>query len=738
MLLEDDKGEQEVVAAALTLEFDYEGVRVRPDEVSDEVGIERNLGEEARAQRLLEVHGAVELACASGYTPDFDSAANYLASISANEHAGCSFVAHSVPELRAQGFDIVVDSSYPFAVVAPAEAPWYALIEPDKRTDWFGIEFGIEVDGKPLNLVPALLELLESVSEGDSFEALAQIPARTRAVPTGDGRYVALPWERLARVLRVLSDLYPEDGKPRLSLPRAELFGLADLDSALSTDESPVAWRGEVAWVDRAKSVKRGPSFSPQPAALKATLRPYQHEGLMWLEHLRDNDVAGVLADDMGLGKTLQTIALLAREKEARRTELPSLIVAPTSLTGNWKRELEKFAPHIRTLVFTGAKRHRLQNRLDQAEVVITSYPVLIRDLTELQKRSYHYVIADEAQAIKNPRSLASTSVRSLTSRHRLAISGTPVENNLGELWSLFEFTMPGLLGSAEQFRRKFADPIERAGDEATLDALRGRVAPFILRRLKESVAQDLPPKTELVRAVDLDGDQRDLYESIRVAAHGEVRHAISEKGLAGSAVTILQALMQLRQVCCDPRLVAVESARDVKRSVKYDYFFELLEAQLAEGRRVLVFSQFARMLGLLSHGMRERDIKHVALTGATPDRQKVVDAFEAGRADVFLISLKAGGTGLNLVSADTVIHYDPWWNAAAQMQATDRAYRIGQKRPVFVYNLIASASVEERMLALQRRKRHLADTLLGAKGSAQFSLEDIKDLFAPLEDEKK
>jgi superfamily II DNA or RNA helicase len=737
LFVEDDKGEHETLAGVMTLEFDYEGVRVRPTGDTDDLGIERNSGAEDRAQRILESFGAVELSCVTSCTPPLDSEANYLVSLSESTHAGCSFAAYAIPELRSQGFDVVLDASYPFPVVATAEAPWYAVVEPDQRLDWFGVEFGIEVDGRPLNLVPALLELLESVAEGESFDALAHCPTRFRAVPTGDGRYVVVPWERLSRILRVLADLYPKDGEPRLSLDRAQWMGLADLDQAFTEGGGQIDWRGDVAWVERAKSVQRGPTFSPQPAALKATLRPYQHEGLMWLEHLRDNEVAGVLADDMGLGKTLQTIALLAREKEARRTELPSLIVGPTSLVGNWKRELEKFAPHIRALVFTGHKRHTLWSRFDQAEVVITSYPILIRDLPKLQERKYHYIIADEAQAIKNPRSQASTSLRALESRHRLAISGTPVENNLDELWSLFEFTMPGLLGTAEQFRKHFRDPIERAGNEETLVSLRGRVAPFILRRLKESVAKDLPPKTELVRAVDLDGDQRDLYESIRVAAHGEVRSAIAEKGIAGSAVTILQALTQLRQVCCDPRLVGVESARDVERSAKYDFFFELLEAQLGEGRRVLVFSQFARMLALLGEGMRERSIKHVVLTGSTPNRQKVVDTFESKRADVFLISLKAGGTGLNLVSADTVIHYDPWWNAAAQMQATDRAYRIGQTRPVFVYNLIAAASVEERMLALQRRKRYLADTLLGAPSSAQFSLSDVEDLFAPLEAER-
>jgi SNF2 family DNA or RNA helicase len=260
-------------------------------------------------------------------------------------------------------------------------------------------------------------------------------------------------------------------------------------------------------------------------------------------------------------------------------------------------------------------------------------------------------------------------------------------------------------------------------------------VAPFVLRRVKEFVASELPPKTELVRGVELNSDQRDLYESIRAAAHGEVRKAIKKRGFAASSVAILDALMKLRQVCCDPRLVTVEAAGKVESSAKLDLFMELLTCQLAEGRRVLVFSQFAKMLALLGHSVKSRGIKQLTLTGATQDRQGLVDAFERGAADVFFISLKAGGTGLNLVSADTVIHYDPWWNAAAQMQATDRAYRIGQTKPVFVYNLIVTGSVEERMLQLQRKKRALADTLLSRDGAGIVGLQpdDIESLFAPL-----
>jgi SNF2 family DNA or RNA helicase len=309
------------------------------------------------------------------------------------------------------------------------------------------------------------------------------------------------------------------------------------------------------------------------------------------------------------------------------------------------------------------------------------------------------------------------------------------VENNLDELWALFDFAVPGLLGNAAQFRSAFRWPIERDGNAQRLEALRERVRPFILRRLKDEVAGELPPKTEIVRAVELRGDQRDLYESIRASAHATVRKAVRKKGIAAATIDILGALMKLRQACCDPRLVPVGAAREVEESAKFRVLFELLPQLLAQGRRILLFSQFTSMLALISHELAQRKIPFCTLTGASNNRQQIVDEFQSGAARVFLVSLKAGGTGLNLTAADTVIHYDPWWNPAAQAQATDRAYRIGQTKPVFVYNLIVAGSVEERMLALQQRKRALADSLLANDGAVALSEGELDDLFAPLPD---
>jgi SNF2 family DNA or RNA helicase len=542
--------------------------------------------------------------------------------------------------------------------------------------------------------------------------------------------------------MKVLGELYDGDGSAAVRFPAARAGSLGQLDAAFAGNETVATaasgrggliWTGATAVAERARSLSSTPAAAPVPGGLRATLRPYQEEGLRWLQHLRVHGTGGVLADDMGLGKTLQTIAHLVAEKEAGRLDAPALIVAPTSVVGNWRRELGRFAPHLRVQLVRGAGRRFQWAQAGRCDVALTTYPLLVRDEALLASRRFSALILDEAQAIKNPRSQAHRAAARINAAHRLCLSGTPVENHLGELWSMFDFLNPGMLGDADWFRHRFAAPIERGGNGERLRALREQVAPYILRRTKEEVARDLPPKTEIVRPVELGGTQRDLYESLRVAGHAEVRRVIASKGLGGSAITILDALMKLRQVCCDPRLVRGEAAAGVRESAKYDVLMELCAQQLGQGRRVLVFSQFASMVNLISEGLTERGVRWVALTGATADRQAAVDTFQQRRADVFLITLKAGGTGLNLTSADTVIHYDPWWNPAAQAQATDRAYRIGQTRPVFVYNLIVAGSVEERMLGLQRRKRQLADGILARRPGLPVSERDVEALFAPI-----
>jgi superfamily II DNA or RNA helicase len=754
LLIEDDEapgGYRELTLPVLSLELDYDGVRFRPGDERSGVfraspagnaWLPRDRAAEARAGLLLESLGALDLGCVEHVIPGFDSRADYLIRTDADPHAACSFLAHAVPELRARGYEVAIDPDFPWQVVAPdAGGGWSCRLERDG--DWFSLELGVMVGGERVDLLPALLEWLRRCPDSASLDALVRVPARYCAVPVGPNRYLPVDPARLRRVLAVLVELYrgerclepiaAREGKhAALRLPRLRSGALARLERALPE----IDWQGDLEIVGAGRTLDGRPETLCAPPGLRATLRDYQLRALEWLDHLRRVGAGGVLADDMGLGKTLQAIALLAREKAERRLDRPSLVVAPTSLAENWRRELARFAPHLRTLVLCGPGRHARHPLAARAEVVITTYPVLVRDVARLEKIDWHYVILDEAQTIKNPKSLAASSARRLQARHRLCLTGTPIENDLDELWSLFEFLMPGVLGEPALFRRHFRLPIERDRDELALGALRDRLGAFVLRRTKEQVATELPPKTILVHPVELEADQRDLYESIRISAHAEVRRAIESRGFSASAVTVLDALMKLRQVCCDPRLVKVPAARAVERSAKFEAFFELLERQLAEGRAVLVFSQFTRMLALLSEGLLARGIRHLTLTGETVHRQERVDDFERGRADVFLISLKAGGTGLNLTRADTVIHYDPWWNAAAQAQATDRAHRIGQTKPVFVHNLVALGSVEQRMLALQQRKARLAESLLGSATEPPLIRPDeVERLLAPLDE---
>ena len=726
----------------LELSFEYDGMRYL---ASDAEGVEdesenesRDLDGEARARRFLESFGAVPLDCLDEWATSVH--ADYAVRCEGNVHDFCAFSAYVVPQLRALGWVVDIDRDYPFRVV-DREPAWYANVESvsrdgetTQRPDWFGLELGIDLDGRRVNLLPALIELIER-SNGKGFTELAQSAKKCLALPVGDGLYLPVPAERARALLRVLAELWEgtTGAKGRIEFPQVRAPALLALEDAFIADGAQLNMGGDGrarAWAEQL--VAPALVEATPPVGLNAQLRPYQIEGLTWLQNLRARGVGGILADDMGLGKTLQTIAHLLTEKIEGRLERPALIVAPTSLISDWSRELEKFAPSLKVHVFHGADRQ--WDKASSADVVITSYPILCRDEELIAKTAYHMVILDEAQTIKNLRSRAHGSARAIDAEHRLCLSGTPVENHLGELWALLDFVNPGLLGDELHFGRFYRVPIEKGRNEERLLALRELVAPYILRRHKRDVAKELPPKTEVMRPIELRGPQRELYESIRVAAHAEVRRLIRKKGMAASTIPILGALTKLRQVCCDPRLVRMGSAVTIRQSAKYELFFELLEKQLEGGHRVLVFSQFTSMLALLAQGLKERKIAYAELTGATVDRAAAVDKFEGGKAEVFLISLKAGGTGLTLTSADVVIHYDPWWNPAVQAQATDRAYRIGQKKPVMSYHLFAAGSVEERILGLQRSKRHVADAILG-NGSAASALSenDVDVLFAPL-----
>jgi SNF2 family DNA or RNA helicase len=438
----------------------------------------------------------------------------------------------------------------------------------------------------------------------------------------------------------------------------------------------------------------------------------------------------------MGLGKTVQALTHLLLEKESGRMNKPCLIIAPTSLMGNWRREVERFTPDLSVLTLQGAERKQDFDKIKDHDLILTTYPLLPRDQEVLLKTDYYYLVLDEAQVVKNPRSQAARVIREIKTGHRLCLTGTPMENHLGELWAQFDFLMPGFLGDSASFKKTYRTPIEVHGDSEQRERLSKRLRPFMLRRTKQEVATELPAKTEIIRSVPLHPKQAALYESIRITMEKKVRDAIANKGLARSHITILDALLKLRQTCCDPRTLALKEAQKINESAKLDLLMEMLPEQLEEGRRILIFSQFTRMIALMEKELKTYNIAYTKLTGQTRKRDEAIERFKNGEVDVFLISLKAGGVGLNLTEADTVIIYDPWWNPAVESQAADRVHRIGQDKPVFVYKLLTENTVEEKILAMQQKKRALADSIYNSgKKEASFKLtsEDLSDLFKPL-----
>lgn len=475
------------------------------------------------------------------------------------------------------------------------------------------------------------------------------------------------------------------------------------------------------------------------PAGFRGELREYQKEGFNWLAFLREYGLSGILADDMGLGKTIQALTLLLYHHKNHKQKHPSLIVAPTSVVYNWLAEAEKFAPELNTALFMGRDRGELLAKLKSAkatkpDVIFTTYGIVRRDYEQLQEVQFDYVMLDEAQNIKNPESVGAQACKKLKALHRLALSGTPVENRLKELWSIFDFLMPGFLGTQRDFNEQFERPIE-AGQMDAGQKLRKIVHPFILRRLKSQVEKELPARTDIINTCEMDDEQRSLYldvlDECRQKVFGE-----TSRGIKPSQISVLAALLRLRQVCCDPRLLKNRESADVPPSAKLSALVEMMAEIIDAGHKILVFSQFVEMLTLIRAELAKANYTYEYIDGQTPakDRLDKVNRFNADESiPIFLISLKAGGTGLNLTGADYVIHYDPWWNPAVENQATDRAHRIGQTRHVFNYKLITRGTVEEKILALQKKKKELADLVIGGDESVakELTKDDLEFLFS-------
>ncbi|HEX7638784.1 MAG TPA: DEAD/DEAH box helicase, partial [Burkholderiaceae bacterium] len=473
-----------------------------------------------------------------------------------------------------------------------------------------------------------------------------------------------------------------------------------------------------------------GASDEMAPAGLQATLRPYQREGLRWLRLLGELGLGACLADDMGLGKTLQAIAVLL----ARAANGPALVVVPTSLVGNWRSECARFAPSLRVHVYAeqgpAGERARAVEALGRQDVLLVSYPMLQIDEAAFTARDWATLVLDEAQAIKNAAAKRSQAVFALRAAFRLAMSGTPIENRLAELWSVMRACNPGLLGSQARFNERFANLIERQDDRAARRTLRRLVAPFILRRTKAEVLADLPPRTELVLEVRGDETEQAHYEALRREALVAAEKSLEGDGAGQAHLNILAGLTRLRRAACDPRLVTPTLARP---GAKVQAFAELAAELVANGHKALVFSQFVDFLALLREPLDAAGIRHQYLDGSTPaaERTRRVEAFQAGEGDLFLISLKAGGFGLNLTVADYVVIADPWWNPAAEDQASGRAHRIGQRRPVTVYRLVNMGTLEERILALHQSKRELAEGVLAAEADGPVAPPMARELLA-------
>jgi len=618
------------------------------------------------------------------------------------------FLIRYVPRLTAAGFEIYGEESLK-SVRVNRNRPTISF-NVSSGIDWFDVQAVVRFG----DIEASIKEIRRAIRHKERFIKLA------------DGSIGEIPEEWIKRYRRLFALAeHGENDELRFDAHHLTLLDqlLAESDSIQSDEEFK-------------KRLQRLRDFStiveqPLPKNFVGKLRPYQEAGYNWLHFLHDYEFGGCLADDMGLGKTIQALAFFQSLRENNHTTKATLIVVPRSLLINWEREANRFTPTLRVLIHAGTNRSQDPAVFDRYDLVITTYGVVLRDLEMLRGYHFHYVVLDESQAIKNPIAKTSRAVRMLQSDHRLALTGTPIENTTLELWSLFAFLNPGLLGTLDFFREDFANPIERRKDEETANILRRTVYPFILRRTKQQVAPELPPRTERIIYCDMEPAQRKLYQRWRDYYRGVVLGLIEEEGGRQVHMKILEGLLRLRQIAILPTLVD-EKFRG--KSSKFEMLLETLNTLQQENHKALVFSQFVQVLKALRYNLDQQKVPYIYLDGRTRKRQERVDQFQNDpNIPFFLISLKAGGVGLNLTAADYVIHIDPWWNPAVEMQAADRAHRIGQDKPVFIYKLITRDTVEEKILKLQEQKRHLVEQVISTEGGFYKSLssEDIQVLFS-------
>ncbi|MBK8823148.1 MAG: SNF2 helicase associated domain-containing protein [Anaerolineales bacterium] len=617
------------------------------------------------------------------------------------------FLLHSVPQLTQAGFEIYGEDTLKIGKINRNTATLRVSIT--SGIDWFDLKTVVEYGDQKISLH----DLRKSLKRGDHYIKLA------------DGSVGQIPKEWLEKY-KHLWNLAEETG---------EGFRVSDLHLPLLDQllEEDATLQAPPDLIQRRERLSAFEKIKPQrlPKGFTGELRPYQKHGFDWLHFLKEYKFGGILADDMGLGKTVQVLAYLQSQQEQAKVKNVTLLVVPKSLIANWQRESEKFTPSLRFLEYIGNLRSKDVSIFSDYDVVLTTYGTMLRDIEILREHKFHHVILDESQAIKNPLAKSAKAARLLKADHRIVMTGTPVENNTFELWSQFSFLNPGLLGSMEYFKHEFANPIESGAGEAATAMLRKLVYPFILRRTKEQVAPELPPRTERIVYTDMDTAQKKLYTQTREKYRAELLGLIESEGMNDARFKILEGLLRLRQIAIHPVLVDKTYKGEAP---KFEILLETLETLQAENHKALIFSQFVETLKLVKQELDKRKIKYIYLDGKTQNRQAKVDEFQ-NNDDIkfFLISLKAGGVGLNLTAAEYVIHLDPWWNPAVEMQASDRAHRIGQKKPVFVYKIIARDTVEEKILQLQEKKRALVKSIISSEASFFKSLtkDDINALFS-------
>jgi len=623
----------------------------------------------------------------------------------------------------------------------------------EKSFDWFELEIGVKVKGQAINLMPYIVSLIQRDEldfNSDSFDTNLQIKLDS-------GETLSLDKERVKSIFSSFVELRDEknlNDRKRLKFPTNQfgrLIPLLEVEKKFKASKKRISKKTTetisqptLDWQSGKQLAKKAKLLAGQtaithvttPRELRGELRDYQQAGLNWLQFIRKHRLGGILADDMGLGKTIQTITHILVEKKRKRLKTPCLVIAPTTLLSNWMQETQKFAPSLKVMKLAGSKRSVLYPKIASMDVVITSYGLVLRDINKLTRTRFHLLVLDEAQVIKNTRSKITSAVNQLYSNQRLCLTGTPMENHLGELWSLFHFLMPNFLGTEYQFNQLYRQPIEKNQDYLRQSLLAKRVAPLMLRRTKNEVAKELPSKTEMVMLIELETAQADLYETIRTSMMEQVHKAMSLETKNRNQFLIGNALLKLRQVCCHSALIKLESARKNNSSAKIAWLKDRLPTMVEQGRRILLFSSFTSMLDIIAKELDDWSLSYLMLTGKSKHRGKLVEQFQKSQVPIFLISLKAGGVGLNLTAADTVIHYDPWWNPAAEQQANDRAYRIGQDKPVFVYKLITKGTVEEKIQQMQRQKHKLSQGLYDQEALDTMNLtsEDWQALFQPID----